>query len=574
MKFKNFSLLNAKWALSAFFMASILFFSACDKEEEEESPIASFQFEVNADNFLQVSFTNFSQNADTYAWDFGDGNTSTEENPTHTYAEAGTYDVTLSATGNGETASRAETVNLVDPDQALTLLAGTTSKTWYLQREGIALGVGSAANSNEYWSFGGVTPLGDRPCILDDQYTFHRDGTFEFNSNNTLFIDAAANGGWLDGGVAEACHDESEADILTSVNGDDLSAFGNGGSYTYEFDNTTNDLTLVGLGAYIGLANKTVDGDNFIPQASKSYTIFNFVEGDIADSLGIALVGDASWNFYLVSYHDEANLPAIPTALPTANFSFAKEGNTVTFTNTSVNSDSYSWDFGDGNTSSDENPVHTYAGEGEYTVTLVATDAAGNTSETTQTVTISAATFSAATLSNDSGKIWRLAGEACYIVGSFPGSNEWWAGLDANGVIERACQLDDEFIFANDGVYTVDTKGETWSEDYMLGANSCVADGDIPAPYNVLASGTHAFEVVEATADTPAKITVIGDGAYIGFSKPFNGGELDGTIPPASQITYDVIDYTSSPTTETITLAIDFAGDGTAWWTITIESTN
>ena len=147
MKFKNFSLLNAKWALSAFFMASILFFSACDKEEEEESPIASFQFEVNADNFLQVSFTNFSQNADTYAWDFGDGNTSTEENPTHTYAEAGTYDVTLSATGNGETASRAETVNLVDPDQALTLLAGTTSKTWYLQREGIALGVGSAAVS-------------------------------------------------------------------------------------------------------------------------------------------------------------------------------------------------------------------------------------------------------------------------------------------------------------------------------------------------------------------------------------------------------------------------------------------
>ena len=352
-------------------MASILFVSACDKEEaQEESPVASFQSAVSADNFLEVTFTNFSLNADTYAWDFGDGNTSTEKDPTHTYAEAGTYDVTLSATGNGETATRVETINIVDPDQALTLLAGATSKTWYLQREGVALGVGSAANSNEYWSFGGVTPLGDRPCILDDQYIFHRDGTFEFNSNNTIFIDAAANGGWLDPSLSESCYDEDPS-ILTSVNGDDLSAFGNGGSYTYEFDNTTNSLTLVGLGAYVGLPNKTADGDNFIPQASKTYTIFNFVEGDIADSLGIALVGGATWNFYLVSYHDEANLPAIPTALPTANFSFAKDGNTVTFTNTSVNSDTYAWDFGDGVTSNFQNPSHIYGEINDFDVTLL-----------------------------------------------------------------------------------------------------------------------------------------------------------------------------------------------------------
>jgi len=47
----------------------------------------------------------------------------------------------------------------------------------------------------------------------------------------------------------------------------------------------------------------------------------------------------------------------------------------VTFTNTTTSSniliDSYEWDFGDGNTSTDTNPVHTYAADGTYTVNLV-----------------------------------------------------------------------------------------------------------------------------------------------------------------------------------------------------------
>jgi PKD repeat protein len=51
-------------------------------------------------NELEVSFSNTSTGAGSFSWDFEDGNTSSEESPTHTYATAGTYNVCLEATNN------------------------------------------------------------------------------------------------------------------------------------------------------------------------------------------------------------------------------------------------------------------------------------------------------------------------------------------------------------------------------------------------------------------------------------------------------------------------------------------
>jgi len=49
---------------------------------------------------------------------------------------------------------------------------------------------------------------------------------------------------------------------------------------------------------------------------------------------------------------------------------------------------SWSWDFGDGQTSTDQNPTHIYGEEGEYTVTLSVTDSSDDTQEDTITVKI------------------------------------------------------------------------------------------------------------------------------------------------------------------------------------------
>ncbi len=64
---------------------------------EEDLPLANFDYAVSAsEDGWTVTFTNQSQGIEnSYLWGFGDGNTSTEENPVHTYDEAGEYTVTL-----------------------------------------------------------------------------------------------------------------------------------------------------------------------------------------------------------------------------------------------------------------------------------------------------------------------------------------------------------------------------------------------------------------------------------------------------------------------------------------------
>lgn len=78
---------------------------------------------------------------------------------------------------------------------------------------------------------------------------------------------------------------------------------------------------------------------------------------------------------------------------PAAAFTVSTAILTATFTDTSTDSDgtvaSWSWDFGDGNTSTLQNPAHTYAASGTYTVVLTVTDDMGATGSTSQSVSVS-----------------------------------------------------------------------------------------------------------------------------------------------------------------------------------------
>ncbi len=71
-----------------------------------------------------------------------------------------------------------------------------------------------------------------------------------------------------------------------------------------------------------------------------------------------------------------------------ACFTFSVNINVVSFASTcSIEAATFEWEFGDGETSSWENPVHTYANKGNYTVILRVTDRKGRVSTFTESVT-------------------------------------------------------------------------------------------------------------------------------------------------------------------------------------------
>lgn len=79
----------------------------------DDAPASSFTAdETTGFTPLRVVFTNASTNSTSYTWDFGDGNTSSDTNPAHTFSNAGTYTVSLTATGSGGSDSSTETITV------------------------------------------------------------------------------------------------------------------------------------------------------------------------------------------------------------------------------------------------------------------------------------------------------------------------------------------------------------------------------------------------------------------------------------------------------------------------------
>jgi len=79
-------------------------------------PEANFDYTASQDDFREINFLDLSSEANSYAWDFGGGATSTERDPQYTFAAGeGTYPVTLTASdSNGETSSITLDVIVVD----------------------------------------------------------------------------------------------------------------------------------------------------------------------------------------------------------------------------------------------------------------------------------------------------------------------------------------------------------------------------------------------------------------------------------------------------------------------------
>ncbi len=114
-------------------------------------PEANFSF---TNNMLEVNFSTLLQNANSIVWDFGDGNFSSDANPTHTYLQSGTYNVQLTISNDCgvDTFNLSIFVEIVEANFLIDEAGGCVSHTVNFQNNSLG------TIDNFLWTFEGGNP--------------------------------------------------------------------------------------------------------------------------------------------------------------------------------------------------------------------------------------------------------------------------------------------------------------------------------------------------------------------------------------------------------------------------------
>jgi len=299
-------------------------------------PQADFDFQ---DAGLKVNFVDRSTGTPTsWAWTFGDGATSTDQNPVHTYSAAGTYTVGLKAKNAAGESSTSKPVT-VTPGTPPAAKFGAT-----INGNQVNFVDQSTGNPTAWaWTFGdGGTDSSQNPVHVyagAGSYTVTLKVTNAAGSNSTGQVVVIAAG--------------AKADFTYTVNGFNVSFF----------DRSTGTPTTWSWDFGDGTATDPRQNPTHTYAAGGTYTVV------------LTATNAAGSN-------SKSN-PVTITSPPTENFTFSTSARVVTFTDTSTGfPTSWSWNFGDGARSTEQNPAHAYATSDTFNVTLTVTNAGGSSSST------------------------------------------------------------------------------------------------------------------------------------------------------------------------------------------------
>ncbi|WP_440950380.1 PKD domain-containing protein [Methanosphaerula subterraneus] len=393
---------------------------------------------------LAVQFTDASTGSPTsWSWDFGDGNTSAVQSPVHNYTVAGNYTVNLTATNAGGSNTSVKTnyirvTSLVTPTPTITPVAGGVLPDYnnIFVRVANDAGVQYDAFGNDSYNirFEGYDRGLNALHITTDPAVNFGQVTQTAAQSGTFYATDSGGKGY-----------EDEILLLVGVNGtvpDDFKLHVSADGYTwtpntvrntaptsYTYNGTTLDETFTkadlvygpqtwrptgnGLSYPIYAGQDTADAGNtfqlmFIdlnagvlrPNTTlqnqgavritysfenltslASFNVYGYCQtsnnGDDMVAWSNSLMPDKAPSGYSVT----APSPA-PVAGFTANTTNGTAPLAVGFTDQSTGSPtSWSWSFGDGNTSIEQSPAHNYTSAGNYTVNLTVTNAGGSDSE-------------------------------------------------------------------------------------------------------------------------------------------------------------------------------------------------
>lgn len=315
------------------------------------SPVANFSADLTLACLpATIRFTDQSSTATgsivSWSWDFGDGSTSTAQNPTHTYNSTGFYTVTLrvvSSTGCQHVRTRTSYIRVVGSiNTDFNFVPPPTCRPPYnVQFQNQSNGPGTISYN---WNFGnGQTATGTNPVA-----TYAAPGTY------TVTLNAQSNLG---------CTGSIQKTITINSASTDFIAPGD-----------------ICLGAPASFQN------NSSPAPVSS--IWTFGDGTSSGQINPVktYLTPGTYTVKVVNRYatctDSATQTVTVNDNPGVDFSandssFCQAPATVQFNDLTPGAISWNWDFGDGNSSNQQNPNHTYNSTGNYTVTLIATTSAG-----------------------------------------------------------------------------------------------------------------------------------------------------------------------------------------------------
>jgi len=369
-----------------------------------------------------------------WSWDFGDGTFSADQNPSHTFTAAGSYDVKLTITRGTDTASSTQTINVggvpnadfvgaptqLNPDEAVaftdrssnsptswawdfgdTAASTVQNPTHSYQLKGIYTVALTARNANgkdtetktSYINVGMPPKAEFIPIIVPyQQYRVPMTVNFVDQSTGLPTSWAWDFGDGTTSGEQNPTHLYQKEGIYTVT----LMAKNNFGSDT----RVRTDLITVGGGAAVDfVADKTVVGIgrivSFTDLSTSSPTEWTWDFGDGTTgtgskpdhayrATGVYDVSLTASNPYLTNSRTKNQYITV-LSIPKADFVADKTRGgapmAVAFTDKSLNGPTaWTWDFGDGSTATEQNPSHTYTTLGSYAVSLTASNKDGSDS--------------------------------------------------------------------------------------------------------------------------------------------------------------------------------------------------
>ncbi len=422
-------------------------------------PVANFSATpVSGNQPLTVTFSDLSENQPlSWLWDFGDGSTSTSQNPAHAYIIAGNYTVNLTVTNPAGSSSltRADSITVLvtigpvylarsswdvpsvgmraaptfadlDGDGDSDLLIGEkTGNTYGYENTGSA---GSPTwTAKATWN---APDIGDEAVL--SVADLDGDGDYDILIGGKTGITYGYENTGSAGSPAWTAKSTWNAPDIGDYAGPSFADLDDDGDYdiliggktgiTYGYENTgsagspswtaKSAWNAPDIGDYAGPSLADLDGDgDYDLMIGSSAGITNGYE-NTGNTGSPAWTAKATWNTpdtgarskpawadldadgdYDLLVGDSSgitygyqNVGSLPPAVPTISFIGVPTSGaaplTVNFTDTSKHlPTTWAWSFGDGTTSSLQNPVHTYVTAGNYTVNLTATNSVGSSSK-------------------------------------------------------------------------------------------------------------------------------------------------------------------------------------------------